>query len=166
MRKLKEEEGGGGGGGVRISDGEPNPNLIYGSIIQTHAFTTAQFSSLPTQLPKVEDLPQTQPGAEEKHYDANSEIRTKGVGFYAFSRDNEQRKKEMEDLERARRKTEEERKKKEEGRKRRREEIEARREEIRRKKREVVGGRWLEGLMGELEARGAKEEEMKAEGEK
>ncbi|RPB21066.1 hypothetical protein L211DRAFT_459138 [Terfezia boudieri ATCC MYA-4762] len=96
MRKLKqaEEEG---GSGARNSDGEPNPNLIYGSIIQTHAFTTAQFSSLPAQLPKVEDLPQTQPSAEEKHYDANAEIRTKGVGFYAFSGDNEQRKKEMEE---------------------------------------------------------------------
>ncbi|KAF8420598.1 hypothetical protein EV426DRAFT_611394 [Tirmania nivea] len=164
MRKLKEAEE--GGLEVRNSDDKPNPNLIYGSIIQTHAFTTNQFSSLPAQLPKVEDLPQTQPEAEEKHYDANAEIRTKGVGFYAFSGDNEQRKKQMEELMQARRKTEEERKKKEEGRKRRREEIEARREEIRRKKREIVGGRWLEGLMEELEAGGRKEGETKDEGEK
>ena len=171
MRKLKEAEeeegrGGVGGLGIRNPDSESNPNLIYGSTIQTHAFTTNQFSSLPAQFPKIDELPQAQPGAEEKHYDANAEIRTKGVGFYAFSGDNEQRKKEMEELERARRKTEEERKKKEEGRKRRREEIEARREEIRRKKREVVGGRWLDGLMGELEAREVKQGEAKDEGEK
>lgn len=133
---------------------EPNPNLIYGSTIQTHAFTTATYSSLPESLPRVEDLPQNKPGDQERHYDANSEVRTKGVGFYAFSVNNEQRRREMAELIATRKKTEEERSKREEGRKRRTEEVARRREEIKKKKREVVGSRWLEGLVGELEARG------------
>lgn len=132
---------------------EPNPSLIYGPTIQTHAFTTATYSSLPESLPRVEDLPQNKPGGEERHYDANSELRSKGVGFYAFSGDNEQRRREMAELDATRKKTEEERRKREEGRKRRMEEVTRRREEIKKKKREVVGSRWLEGLVGELEAR-------------
>lgn len=142
---------------------EPNPNLIYGPTIQTHAFTTATYSSLPESLPRVEDLPQnSKPGGEERHYDAHSEVRTKGVGFYAFSGDNEQRRREMAELDTTRKKTEEERRKREEGRKRRMEEITRRREEIKKKKREVVGSRWLEGLAGELEARGNAATDSKA----
>ena len=146
VRKIKREQQ------SRDRQGSPNPNLIYGPIIQTHAFTTAQFSSLPSEIPKPESL--HKPGSEENHYDASAEIRTKGVGFYAFSQDSEARKKEMDDLEKLRQATEAERTRKEEGRKRKRGEVERRKEEVRRRRREMVGGKWLEGFMGELEKGG------------
>lgn len=161
VKHMRELQAAGGEDSLRNNPDQPNPNLIYGSIIQTHAFTTATYSSLPEHLPNVEDLPSLKPGAEERHYDANSEIRTKGVGFYGFSTDNEQRKKEIEALEAATRKTHAERKKKEEAKMKRKEEIEKRREEIRKRKREVVGGKWLDGLMGELESRGKEEDDKK-----
>jgi hypothetical protein len=36
------------------------------------------------------------------HYDADAEVRNRGTGFYAFSRDEETRKKQMEELKGAR----------------------------------------------------------------
>ncbi|KAG2178379.1 hypothetical protein INT44_001531 [Umbelopsis vinacea] len=48
-------------------------------------------------------------GSEEKEtqrYDAEREIRTKGVGFYTFSKDEEERKAQMEELKRLREQTE------------------------------------------------------------
>ncbi|KAF8462981.1 hypothetical protein BDZ91DRAFT_322410 [Kalaharituber pfeilii] len=118
-------------------------NIIYGPFIQTHAFSTAQYSSLPENISRPDEVFAPLGASDEasqKHYDASGEIRTKGVGFFAFSADNEMRKKQMEDLENLRKATEEERKKKEEQRKRKREEIERRKEEVRRKRREQVGG--------------------------
>jgi hypothetical protein len=43
---------------------------------------------------------------EVKRYDANQEIRAKGVGFYAFSKDEEERKAQMEELKQLREQTE------------------------------------------------------------
>ncbi|KAG2172069.1 hypothetical protein INT43_001546 [Umbelopsis isabellina] len=43
---------------------------------------------------------------EVKRYDANQEIRAKGVGFYAFSKDEDERKAQMEELKQLRQQTE------------------------------------------------------------
>lgn len=43
---------------------------------------------------------------EVKRYDANQEIRAKGVGFYAFSKDEDERKAQMEELKQLREQTE------------------------------------------------------------
>ena len=127
--------------------GYEEDNLIYGNVIQTHAFTTLNHNSLPEHItaPEPKDLE-----AEEAHYLASNEIRTKGVGFYAFSGDSAERKREMEELEKVRKQTEEEREKRAESRMRRKEAIEKRKAEIRKLRMEKVGERWLEGFMGEL----------------
>lgn len=132
--------------------------LIFGNTIQTSAFTTATFSAVPTSSmlssalpPEDEDL--------DTHFDASKEVRTKGVGFFQFSKDNKERKVEMEELLNERKKTAEERRKVEEKKKRRREELEKRREEVKRRRRGKVGGDWLEGFMGEIMGGGGEEGE-------
>ena len=45
------------------------------------------------------------PEPEFTHYDADAEVRNRGTGFYAFSRDEEERKKQMEALKKAREET-------------------------------------------------------------
>ncbi|RPB11640.1 hypothetical protein P167DRAFT_536554 [Morchella conica CCBAS932] len=123
--------------------------LIVGNTIQTAAFTTATFSAVPSSAMLAGAMPKEE---EEKklHYDASKEVRTKGVGFYQFSKDEGERMAEMEELERERVKTAEERRKVEERRKKRKEAVEKKREEVKRRRREKVGDRWLEGFMGEL----------------
>lgn len=46
------------------------------------------------------------PDSDTTHYDASKEVRAKGAAFYAFSKDEEQRRKEMEGLRIAREETE------------------------------------------------------------
>lgn len=129
---------------------EPS-QVIFGDVIQTHAFQTPEFvgtvpkkSELEALLPKPED----EEKELEMHYDASKEVRTKGVGFYQFSKDAEVRRREMEELLGERGKTEREKAEKEERRKRKREELEKRKEEVRAKRRGKVGGNWLEREFG------------------
>ncbi|TGZ85041.1 hypothetical protein EX30DRAFT_15016 [Ascodesmis nigricans] len=127
--------------------------IIRGDTIQTHAFQTPEFYHLPRKG-ELEALLPTEEEEEkdlEAHYDASKEVRTKGVGFFQFSTDNKERRREMEELEKERERTAQERKEKEERRKRKREELEKRKEEVKRKKREKVGGSWLDKFEGELE---------------
>ena len=129
----------------------PPQGIIYGNTIQTHAFHTPMFNAVPTS----EELLAARAEKEkedvlETHYDASTEVRTKGVGFFQFSKDVEARRGEMEELEAERRRTEMERQEKEGRRKRKREELEKRREEIKAKRRVKVGGSWLEDQFGDL----------------
>jgi hypothetical protein len=131
----------------------PPKGIIYGNTIQTHAFQTPDFAT----LPKEADLTAAMPTEEEEdlmteaHYDASKEVRTKGVGFFQFSTDNKVRRSEMEELLKERERTEAERKEKAERRKRKREEIEKRKEEVKAKRRGKVGGSWLEEQFGGLD---------------
>ena len=86
---------------------------------------------------------------EDTHYDANWEIRTKGVGFYQFSKDGETRKKEMEALNAARLKTENQRSEREAKKDARRKEIEQRRQEIKKRKQGKEAEAWLNNLVME-----------------
>jgi len=80
-------------------------NIIYGDAIQHQAFnperTTAE---LMAELAKKRDKSATPP--PETHFDATTEVRTKGTAFYTFSHDAEERRREMEALERTRLETE------------------------------------------------------------
>ncbi|KAL7924186.1 hypothetical protein ACQKWADRAFT_22993 [Trichoderma austrokoningii] len=118
-------------------------NLIYGDAIQAMAFAPDAPGEM-EELARKRDRSATPP--EMRHYDADHEIRTKGVGFYKFSKDEETRTKEMESLEEERRKTEEQRQQREEQRAARRREIEQRRKDMgdRRAKRQADS--FLEGL--------------------
>ncbi|KAL7268942.1 hypothetical protein RUND412_008413 [Rhizina undulata] len=150
-RKEAEREGKRKAAEKGEAGGEEERNLIFGNTVQTNAFRTATFSSVPTTERLAEVLMEKEKEERvETHYDASKEVRTKGVGFYQFSTDEAERKREMEELERERVKTEAERIKREEGRKRRREEVEKRREEVRKRRRGQVGANWLEGFMGDM----------------
>ncbi|KAK0640910.1 hypothetical protein B0T16DRAFT_418684 [Cercophora newfieldiana] len=125
-------------------------NLIIGDAVQTEAFTARDEAAM-EELARKRDRSATPPPAE--HYRADREIRTKGVGFYAFSQDEETRKEEMKSLEAERARTEalqKERKEKMEARKReieaRRREIGKRREELGEKRAKRMADDFLEGL--------------------
>lgn len=125
----------------------PPPTLIHGDTIQNAAFnpdaqTTAQISA----LAQKRDRSMTPP--EEVHYDASKEVRSKGVGFYSFSKDTEGRKKEMEALERERAETERGRKEREEKRGEKRRKVEERKRLVAEKRGERLAERFLDGLGG------------------
>ncbi|PKY08364.1 hypothetical protein P168DRAFT_323508 [Aspergillus campestris IBT 28561] len=120
-------------------------NLIHGSTIQTQAFDPdAPTASHMARLAARRDRSATPP--EETHYDAGGEVRARGTGFYAFSRDEGVRRGQMEELMKGREETERGR----EERKARRERRGVRREERGRKIEELRGRRraevFLEGL--------------------
>lgn len=92
----------------------PPPQLIRGDVIQSAAFNPdALITAQMEDLARRRDRSLTPP--PDSHYDANSEIRSKGVGFYAFSREEGERRREMEALERQRQETERKRAEQEEG---------------------------------------------------
>ncbi|KAM0348926.1 hypothetical protein ACHAPU_003860 [Fusarium lateritium] len=102
-------------------------NLIVGDAIQSMAFNPDDPNKM-EELARKRDRSATPPPAQ--HYDADWEIRTKGTGFFKFSKDEESRAAEMEGLAEERRKTEEQRRVREEQKDARRREIEKRREDM------------------------------------
>lgn len=78
--------------------------LILGDAVQTAAFRAADGDDAMARLAARRDRSPTPPPAV--HYDAGREIRTKGVGFFRFSRDEAARAAEMESLARERAATE------------------------------------------------------------
>lgn len=79
-------------------------NLIYGATVQAEAFNPdANIASQMAELAARRDRSPTPP--DSRHYDADAEVRNRGTGFYAFSRDEGERKQQMEDLLKAREET-------------------------------------------------------------
>ncbi|KAI7619612.1 hypothetical protein KC343_g4788 [Hortaea werneckii] len=143
-------------------------SLIHGDTIQHLAFSPSSPHAVQMDtLARKRDTSLTPP--PETHFDSGREIRTKGTGFFQFSGDVGERRRQMEGLERERRETERVRGEKREGsvvgeRKRR---LEERRREIglRRGKRKAED--FLERLGTELEGRGGMEgggDESRGEG--
>lgn len=118
-------------------------NLIVGDAIQAMAFNPDDPEQM-AALARKRDRSATPP--ELKHYDADREIRTKGVGFYKFSRDEETRQKEMEALEEERKRTEGQRQAREEQKAARRREIEERRRAMGDRRAKKQADSFLEGL--------------------
>ena len=120
-------------------------NLIRGDAIQSGAFNPDEpIAAQMETLARKRDRSLTPP--EEVHYDASKEIRTKGVGFYQFSKDAEGRKKEMEALGREREETEKLRKEREERKEKKRRQMEERKEMIKSKREEKLADRFLDSL--------------------
>ncbi|KAL8932738.1 MAG: hypothetical protein Q9216_006705 [Gyalolechia sp. 2 TL-2023] len=120
-------------------------NVIRGDTIQSAAFNPDQtISEQMEELARKRDKSLTPP--PETHYDASKEIRSKGVGFYAFSKDEEGRKREMEELERQRGETEKVKREQEERKERRKREIEERRRMVSKKREERLADRFLREL--------------------
>lgn len=120
-------------------------NLIVGDTIQVSAFNPdAPVAAQMETLARKRDRSMTPP--EEVHYDARSEVRSKGVGFYGFSKDGAGRKREMEALGREREETERGRREGEERRGRRERELEERRRVVAEKRGQRLAERFLDGL--------------------
>jgi hypothetical protein len=127
--------------------------LIYGDTVQSLAFNPDEpIATAMDSLASKRDKSATPP--PEQHYEADKEIRSKGVGFYSFSKDEALRKKEMEALERERLETERVRKEKEERKERRKKEIEERRKEIGKKRARKLADSFLDGLEADLGSKG------------
>ncbi|KAI2628811.1 hypothetical protein GGR54DRAFT_364671 [Hypoxylon sp. NC1633] len=129
-------------------------DLIFSDVIQAAAFAPEDGT-----LSKMEDLaarrdrePTPPPDA---HFDGGAEIRTKGVGFYQFSKDEQARAAEMAGLAAERENTERVRGERERARETRRREIEERRQRIGAKRAERLADHFLDGLAGEFGAVGA-----------
>jgi hypothetical protein len=103
--------------------------IIYGDTVQHKAFNPDEvIIERMANIAKKRDQSATPP--PESHYDADVEVRTKGTGFYVFSKDEEGRRKEMEALERERFETETARKERDVRKESRRKELEERRKLI------------------------------------
>ncbi|KAM3504131.1 hypothetical protein MY10362_003752 [Beauveria mimosiformis] len=102
-------------------------NLIHGDAIQAMAFNPDDPDKMEA-LARKRDRSATPP--EMKHYDADNEVRSKGVGFYKFSRDEDARQREMRALDDERRRTETQRQAREEQKTARKREIEERRKAL------------------------------------
>ncbi|KAF2000007.1 hypothetical protein P154DRAFT_206429 [Amniculicola lignicola CBS 123094] len=80
-------------------------DIIYGDVVQTEAWNPdeALFQKMSVLRKKV-DEPDAPP--PDVHYDGRQEMRTRGAGFMQFSRDEEERKEQMANLEKERLATE------------------------------------------------------------
>ncbi|KAL8649159.1 MAG: hypothetical protein Q9210_004566 [Variospora velana] len=120
-------------------------NVIRGDTIQSAAFNPdLTISEQMEELARKRDKSLTPP--PETHYDASKEIRSKGVGFYAFSQDEAERKREMAELERQRGETERVKREQEERKERREREVEERRRMVRKMREEKLADRFLREL--------------------
>lgn len=129
-------------------------NVIFGDAIQSEAFHATDEEKMEA-LARKRDRSMTPP--EMKHYDANSEIRTKGTGFFQFSKDEETRQKEMASLEAERLNTERERERKDEEKGKRKREVEERRRVIEQRRKELgqkkarkIADSFLDGLAADI----------------
>lgn len=118
-------------------------NLIFGDAVQSMAFNPDDPDQMEA-LAQKRDRSATPP--PETHYNADWEIRTKGTGFYKFSKDEEVRKQEMKNLEEERLKTEEQRKGRLDEKEVRRREIERRRKEMADRRAKKQADSFLDGL--------------------
>ncbi|KAL8679468.1 MAG: hypothetical protein Q9186_004244 [Xanthomendoza sp. 1 TL-2023] len=120
-------------------------NIIRGDTIQTAAFNPDHtISEQMEQLARKRDRSLTPP--EETHYDASKEIRSKGVGFYAFSKEEAERRREMGELEGMRGETERVVREREERKEKRKREVEERKRVIGKKREERLADRFLAEL--------------------
>jgi hypothetical protein len=139
MAKKEENER-----GQRWRPSRPD-NLIYGATVQSEAFDPdAGLAAQMSYLAKRRDRSPTPP--EEMHYDADAEVRNRGTGFYAFSKDENVRRQQMEELMNARDETRRER----DARRERRAERERVKDERRKKIGELRSKRQAEMFLAKL----------------
>lgn len=137
-------------------------NIIYGDTVQSSAFNPDEpVAQQMAELAAKRDKSATPP--PDLHFDATKEVRHKGVGFMQFSGDKEERRVQMENLERERKETERKRAERERRLKERRKEVDKRRREIAAKRAGKKADAFLEGLG--MEMGGGSVEKEQEEGE-
>lgn len=123
----------------------PKTGLIYGDTVQSMAFNPKEeVANKMEEIARKRDRSLTPP--DMKHYEADKEIRSKGVGFYSFSKNEALREKEMESLEKERLETERVRREREEKKQKRRADIEERRKIVGEKRARKQADSFLDGL--------------------
>ena len=132
-------------------------SIIRGDTIQSEAFDVDRNTA--TSISMAELAAKRKAGhtdfttpPPETHFDATKEVRTKGVGFFQFSGDEETRKAQMEELEKERVETEERRKEIDRRKEERRKMIEERRKVVGERRNKAQVDKFLDGLGGELAA--------------
>lgn len=124
-------------------------NVIYGDTIQHGAFNPdAPVAEQMAELARKRDRSITPP--PEEHFDGKREVRTKGTGFFQFSVDAEERRRQMEGLEREREETERVRGERGKRVEERRRLVEERRREVRERKAGRQADAFLERLGEEM----------------
>ncbi|OCK78982.1 hypothetical protein K432DRAFT_383449 [Lepidopterella palustris CBS 459.81] len=124
-------------------------NIIYGDAVQSAAFNPDEPIAVQmAELAAKRDKEATPP--PEEHFDGKREVRTKGVGFFHFSADEETRKKEMAALAKEREETERSRKERDKRKEERRKEVEERKKIIREKRGKAQADRFLDALSEEV----------------
>lgn len=118
-------------------------NIIHGDTIQSMAFVPDDAGGM-EELAARRDRSATPP--PQQHYDADREVRTKGQGFYKFSRDEADRAREMEGLGEERKRTEEARGAADERKDKRRREMEERRKGLAERRAKKEADSFLDGL--------------------
>lgn len=140
--------------------------LIHGDTVQAEAFAAARDAAAleaMEALARKRDRSPTPP--EAVRYRADSEIRTRGVGFYQFSREEDRRAAEMRALEEERARTEAVRREREEKMARRKREIEERRKEIGERRAKKMAESFLDGLGKDLVTQEGGDEKDNTKGE-
>ncbi|KAF2735057.1 hypothetical protein EJ04DRAFT_435865 [Polyplosphaeria fusca] len=138
-------------------------NVIYGDTIQTNAFNPEEtIAQQMAELAAKRDKELTPP--PEEHFDGRKEARQRGTGFMYFSKDEEERKEQMANLEKQRKETEKNRTEKaKEARQKaideRRKLVEQKRQEIQKKRAKVKADRFLDSLGVEMQGETEKQEE-------
>ncbi|KAL4916283.1 hypothetical protein BDW62DRAFT_186421 [Aspergillus aurantiobrunneus] len=141
--KLKNEADGQRQDSERWRPARPE-NLIYGAAVQSEAFRPTDIAA--EQMAYLAKRRDRSPTPEQVHYDADAEVRNRGTGFYAFSKDEEVRKKQMEELLSARVETERERDARRERRLERERVKDERRKEIEKLRAKRRAEKFLSGL--------------------
>ena len=119
--------------------------IVYGDTIQSAAFNPDDaLAERMRNIAEKRDRSMTPP--EEVHYDASKEVRSKGVGFYAFSQDKEGRQKEMDSLEKERVETERMKKEREERKEAKKRQMEERKKEIGKKREKNLADAFLRSM--------------------
>lgn len=124
-------------------------NIIFGDTIQSAAFNPDEPIAMKmAELAAKRDKEPTPP--PDEHFDSRKEIRTKGMGFFQFSADEETRKKEMEALTKEREDTERSRKERERRKEERRKQVEERKKVIQDKRGKAQATKFLADLSEEM----------------
>lgn len=128
---------------------DPNSRVIRGNVIQHYAFNPSEETV--KRMAELADRAERSPSPPPPvHYDANSEVRTRGQGFFQFSTDHETRKAEMAALDKERRDTVRDRSEVAERRARRQREVEERRRKLLARRREQHADGFLRELGDQL----------------
>lgn len=125
-------------------------NVIYGDTVQVNAFNPDEpIAQKMEELAAKRDKELTPP--PDEHFDARKEIRSKGVGFFQFSADEEERKRQMVELEAERAETEKMRGEAKGRKEARKKELEERRRALAEKRSQAQADQFLDGLMGKMQ---------------